>query len=74
MQKSQGAMMGEQQHRTCLNQLISWSAEVDCHDHRAVAAEVDRMLSCNGQRMCPAHLACSWLAAELASHLANRYR
>lgn len=53
---------------------MSLSAEAEQHDHRVVAAEVDRMLACNGRRACSAQLACSWLAAELASSLAQRYR
>lgn len=66
--------MADRDHRTCLNQLMSLSAEAEQHDHRVVAAEVDRMLACNGRRACSAQLACSWLAAELASSLAQRYR
>lgn len=66
--------MGDQNHRVCLNRLISLSAEAESLDHRIVAAEVDRMLSCNGRRACCSLLPCSWLAAELAANLARRYR
>lgn len=66
--------MGDHHQRTCLNRAMSFSAEAENHDHRMVADEVDRMLACNGRRACSSHLACSWLAAELAAKLARRYR
>lgn len=66
--------MGENQHRACLNRLLALSAEMHAHDHQTLAAEVDRMLVCNGQRGCAAKLACSWLATEMAAGLAQRYR
>lgn len=65
--------MRGQDHRHCLNRLISLSAEAESLDHRVIAAEVDRMLACNGRRACCSHLPCSWLAAELAANLAQRY-
>lgn len=66
--------MGDHHNRNCLNRLLTLSGETDCHDHQTLAAEVDRMLVCNGRRVCSAKLACSWLAAELAANLAQRYR
>lgn len=71
---SQGATMGDHQHRNCLNRLLTLSSEMDGHDHQTLAAEVDRMLVCNGRRVCSAKLACSYLAAELAAGLVQRYR
>ncbi|HLO78091.1 MAG TPA: hypothetical protein VK196_16675 [Magnetospirillum sp.] len=66
--------MSDHQNRRCLNELIALSAQTDTMDHRAVAAKVDQMLACNGRRACTSHLACSWLAADLAASLADRYR
>lgn len=66
--------MGDQQSRTCLTRAMSLSSEAEECDHRVVADEVDRMLACNGRHACTTHLACSWLAAELATKLARRYR
>lgn len=66
--------MGDHQQRSCLNRAMSLSAETENCDHRMVADEVDRMLACNGRHACATQLACSWLAAELASALARRYR
>lgn len=71
---SQGATMGEHHQRNCLNRLMILNSEMDAHDHKAVAAEVDRMLVCNSRHGCSAKLTCSWLAAELAAGLAQRYR
>lgn len=66
--------MGDHQHRNCLNRLLTLSTEMDVHDHKTLAAEVDRMLGCNGHRACSSKLACSWLANELAAGLVQRYR
>lgn len=71
---SQGATMGDHQHRNCLHRLLTLSSEMDGHDHQTLAAEVDRMLVCNGRCACSAKLACSWLATELAAGLLKRYR
>lgn len=69
-----GAIMEESDQRHCLNRLLALSSEVEALDHRRLAAEVDQMLACNGRRACSSHLACSWLAADLAASLARRYR
>lgn len=66
--------MAEQDHRQCLNRLVSLSAEAEGVDHRQLAAEVDRVLVCTGRRGCASHLACSWLAADLATALSRRFR
>lgn len=66
--------MADRDHRQCLNRLIALCAEVEGLDHRQLAAEVDQALACNGRRACTSHLACSWLAADLAATLARRYR
>lgn len=69
-----GATMAEQEHRHCLNRLISITGLAEGMDHRQLAAAVDEALACNGRRACSSHLACSWLAADLAASLAKRYR
>lgn len=66
--------MADHEHRNCLNHLFRLSAEAHALDHTRVAAEVDRMLACNGRRACTAYLTCSWLASDLATSLAQRYR
>ncbi len=66
--------MGQLHHRACLNQLMSLSTQAEGLEHRALAAEVDRVLACNGRRACLAHLTCACIAADLAANLAQRYR
>ena len=53
---------------------MSLSTQADGLEHRALAAEVDRVLACNGRRACLAHLTCACIAADLAADLAQRYR
>lgn len=66
--------MADTEHRSCLNRLFRLSSEAHSLDHHMVAAEVDQVLACNGRRACSSHLACSWLASDLAATLAQRYR
>ena len=66
--------MGDVRHRQCLNNLLSLSERVDAVEHKVLTAELDRVIACSGRLACLSHLACSWLASEMASGLMQRYR
>jgi hypothetical protein len=66
--------MGEARQRQCLNDLLSLRDHADGVEHKVLTAELDRVIACSGRLACLSHLACSWVASEMASSLMQRYR
>lgn len=60
--------------RACFGRLMALSDDLASRDNREVTQAVDRVLACCRRRHCRTHLACSWMASDLASRLMERFR
>ena len=60
--------------RVCFSRLMALSNDIASLDNNAVTQAIDSVLGCGGRYNCRSHLACSWMASELASRLMERFR
>lgn len=60
--------------RACFGRLMALSDDIATLDSRVVTQAVDRVLVCGRRYHCRNHLACSWMASDLASRLMDRFR
>jgi len=66
--------MGKTRQRQCLIDLLSLRDNAETVEHKVLTAELDRVIACSGRLACLSHLACSWIASEMATSLMQRYR
>lgn len=66
--------MPAETERTCFGRLMALSHEIATIDSDVVTRAVDGVLTCGRRYNCRSHLACSWMASELATRLMERFR